>query len=238
MSPLTNVSELRPIVTAQGSSSRRLEACLTSAVGITPRARLGNRLVFIGTLSAAFASGSKVSILRAIFSVRSPEILLKHGAVLIDHKGHDAGIAVFGGISNERKAADHLTLDEIVVSPTGSGRALPREDAVVIAMIGYRGAAGLVALGCSLRSEIAKRARLLSFCGWPVESVLLSRTTDDPLRIDTSAKTRRIKRGIFILRLDISESTPGWRKARCGRCAGARFHRVRPWYRTAIDLLC
>src|SRR5512134_4013022 len=72
-------------------------------------------------------------------------------------------------------------------------------------MIGNRGAARLIALGCSLCSELAKRAWLFSFCARPIKSVFLSRTTHDPLRINTSAKTRRIERGIFILRLDVSE---------------------------------
>ena len=121
------------------------------------------------------------------------EILLKYGAVLIHNEGHDAGIAIFGRVSNERKAADHLILSEVVISATASGRALPCQDAVVIAMIRNWGAAGLVALGCSLRSEIAKRARLFSLCGRPIKSVLLSGTAYDPLCVDTSALTRRIE---------------------------------------------
>jgi hypothetical protein len=72
-------------------------------------------------------------------------------------------------------------------------------------MIGDRGAAGLIALRCSLCSELPKRARLFSFCARPIKPVFLSRSTHDVLRINTSAKIGWIERGIFILRLDVSE---------------------------------
>jgi hypothetical protein len=39
-----------------------------------------------------------------------------------------------------------------------------------------------------------------------LESVFLSRTTHDPLSIDTSTETGRVKRGAFNLRLDIGET--------------------------------
>jgi hypothetical protein len=40
-----------------------------------------------------------------------PQILLKHCAVLIDHEGNDAGIAIFGGVGDEAETADHLAID-------------------------------------------------------------------------------------------------------------------------------
>src|SRR5262249_2504920 len=44
------------------------------------------------------------------------KILLKHGAILVDNKGHDAGIAILSRVSHEREAADHLAFGQIVVS--------------------------------------------------------------------------------------------------------------------------
>jgi hypothetical protein len=52
--------------------------------------------------------GERLDLARDLLGARA-EVLLKHGALLIDHKGHDAGIAVFGWVCNERKATDHLT---------------------------------------------------------------------------------------------------------------------------------
>lgn len=73
-------------------------------------------------------------------------------------------------------------------------------------MIGDWTATGLIALGCSLCSELAKWARLSSFRARPIKPVFLSRLAHDSLRINTSAKTGWIERGIFILRLDIRET--------------------------------
>lgn len=50
-----------------------------------------------------------------------PEILLKYRTIMIDHEGHDTRIAVFGWIGEERETADHLALDEVVISAAGSG---------------------------------------------------------------------------------------------------------------------
>ncbi len=109
------------------------------------------------------------------------------------------------GTAMQREAALHLAFDQIVVGAARGAGALPREDAVVIAVIGDRLLAGLVALGRSLRGEIAERARRLSLGGRPIEAILLSRMAHDPLRIDAVAKACRIECGIFVLRLDVSE---------------------------------
>ena len=53
-----------------------------------------------------------------------PEILLVHRGVLIDHEGHDARIAVFGGEDEQRETADHLAVDQIIVGTAGRIRRL------------------------------------------------------------------------------------------------------------------
>jgi hypothetical protein len=44
------------------------------------------------------------------------EILLVDGTGMIDHEGHDAGISVLGEVCDQREAADHLPLDDVVQS--------------------------------------------------------------------------------------------------------------------------
>src|SRR6185295_15112799 len=43
-----------------------------------------------------------------------PEILLEHGAFVIDEERLHAGVAVFGGIGDEGEAADHAATHDIV----------------------------------------------------------------------------------------------------------------------------
>src|SRR6516162_11136413 len=52
------------------------------------------------------------------------EILLVDLAGMIDHEGHHTGVAVFGRIGNQRKASDHLAVDDIVHLASGRVRTL------------------------------------------------------------------------------------------------------------------
>ena len=110
------------------------------------------------------------------------------------------------GKASRRETADHLAVDQVVIGTAGCVRALAREDAVVIAVIRYRRGAGLVAFRRCLRGQLAERARCLALRGRPIEAILLSRTAHDPLGIDMRPESSGIERGVFVLRLDISET--------------------------------
>ena len=75
------------------------------------------------------------------------EILLEHGAIVTDHKSHDARIAVLRGIGDKREAANHLAFGQIVVGSARRIRALAGKDAIVISVIRDRRLTGFIALG-------------------------------------------------------------------------------------------
>src|SRR6202008_3577630 len=120
-----------------------------------------------------------------------------------DDEGHDAGIAVVGGIGDERKAADHLAFDHVVERPARGARALPGQDPIVIAVIGLRLAAGLVAFRGRVGGKLPERTVVV--VRRPIEAVLFAGTGDDPLRIDAHT-VAAILIGIFVLCVDKSEA--------------------------------
>ena len=131
------------------------------------------------------------------------QILLINRAGVIDLEGHDAGIAVFGGVSDERETADHLAIDDIVQFAAGSVWPLFRQDAKVIAVVRLRlAAADLVAFCRRLRGKFTQRT--LVTIRRPVEAILLARAGDSALRIDSRPRAAVLV-GIFILRVDIGE---------------------------------
>jgi hypothetical protein len=66
-------------------------------------------------------------------------------------------LSIFGRKGKQPKPAHHLALHKIIVGAAGSAWPLPREDAVVIAVVGDRpAAAGFVTPCRSLRGEIAE----------------------------------------------------------------------------------
>ena len=83
--------------------------------------------------------------------------------------------------------------------------ALPRENAVVVAVKRNRLLSGLISLRRCLGSELAEWAWHLAFGRRPIEAILFPWTTYNPLRIDPAAQSGRIERRIFVLRLHISE---------------------------------
>jgi hypothetical protein len=74
-------------------------------------------------------------LLRDFVGVR-PEVFLEYGAGVADDKGHHAGVTVLGRIGDERKAADHLAVDDVIGDAAGRMPALFGQDLVVVAVIG------------------------------------------------------------------------------------------------------
>ena len=79
------------------------------------------------------SSGLNAVVLRRDLRRLRPEILLVHDAVVVDHEGRDAGIAVFGRPGDQRETADHLALHDVVVRAAGRIAALAGEELVVVA---------------------------------------------------------------------------------------------------------
>src|SRR5271170_6885258 len=86
------------------------------------------------------------------------QILLINRAGMIDLEGHDAGVAVFGRIGDQREAADHLAVDDVVELAARSARPLFRQDTKIIAVVRLRlAAADLVAFRRRLRGKFTQR---------------------------------------------------------------------------------
>lgn len=54
---------------------------------------------------------------------------------MVHYESHNAGNTVFGRIGNDGKAADHLTIDDIIICASDSMHHLCLKDPVIIAMI-------------------------------------------------------------------------------------------------------
>src|SRR5262245_35373754 len=136
-----------------------------------------------------------------------PEILLEHLALVVDQERHHAGIAVLGGPRDQRKAADHAAVHDVIEDAAGRGRALPGQDLEVIAVVRDRTAANLVALPGRLRDRVAERAVRLTRRGRPIEPVLLAGTAEYPLRVDRHAVLVLRHLGVVVLRVEVSEDS-------------------------------
>src|SRR5271166_3199371 len=66
------------------------------------------------------------------------EILLEHGAVLVDQKSHKAGASVNRGPSHEGEALGHASVVHIVLRPAGRVRPLRLQHVIEIALIRRR----------------------------------------------------------------------------------------------------
>ena len=105
-------------------------------------------------LLPAFIRVKRRDALGALLGVFAEVPLMDHSCVA-DDKGHLAGVALVGRIGNERKAPDHLALDQIVERAAGRVRSLLSENTIVIAVIGPRTTAGLVTFCGRLGRELA-----------------------------------------------------------------------------------
>src|SRR6185437_1553135 len=130
----------------------------------------------------------------------SSEILLVADAGMIDHEGHNAGIAVFGGIGDQREAADHLALDDVVQGAARRVGSLPLQNSKIIPVIGRRLLSCLVSFGRCLRRQLAKRARVGVIT--PVQPILLAWAAHNALGIDPCTVAGAILFGIFVLGID------------------------------------
>jgi hypothetical protein len=140
--------------------------------------------------------------LGALLGVFAEVPLMDHSSVA-DDKGHHARVAIVGRIGNERKAPDHLALDQVVERTAGRVRSLLSENTIVIAVIGPRATAGLVTFCGRLGRELTQRA--IVAVGRPIEAILLARAADDALRIDANAVAAILFR-ILIFSIDEGET--------------------------------
>src|SRR5688572_9460706 len=88
------------------------------------------------------------------------EVGLVDDALVVDDEGHDAAVAVLGGVGDQREACGHLAVGDVAFGAAGGG--------------GRAGGGGAgVAFGCRLSGQVAKRAALLAGFGGPEQAVVL-----------------------------------------------------------------
>src|SRR5271169_5559397 len=113
-----------------------------------------------------------------------PKVFLVHHTVLVDDEGHDAGIAILGGIGHEGEAADQFTVHQVVARAAFGRGSLCGEHAVIVA-VERRLLALLyvVALAGGVHEQRPDGARGFVISGLPVESVVLAVVADELERI-------------------------------------------------------
>src|SRR5262249_48294713 len=131
------------------------------------------------------------------------QILLVDLALMADNERHHAGVAIIRWHGDGGEAGDHVAVNDVVVAPARRILALPREDAIVVALVGI---AGLV-LGQVARllgDEGPEGARLVRIIlRLPVETVLLAGAADELLGIFEDIVAVAIRAGILHLGIDI-----------------------------------
>src|SRR4029453_6700981 len=147
-------------------------------------------------------------------SCLGPQILRIHDAVVIHDEGHDAGVAVLDREGDQREAAEHLALDEVVVSTACSARPLRCQQSVDVAAISLAGGNAFLEVALAARpcELIAERTRQLVAGGRPVQAVLVAFGARQLLRILQQRLPLRI--ASVVLALGIHE-----RRARLDRVA-------------------
>src|SRR5262249_46672951 len=133
------------------------------------------------------------------------EIFFVHHAVMIDDKGHHAGISIFGRIGHEPKAADHLAIDDVIRRAAAGGGALLGEDFKVIAVVRRAAFADPVTLPGRAADKFATRAFIAAGRSRPIQSVFFALAADDALGINTGADAM-IPGGVLVLRVHISQT--------------------------------
>ncbi len=63
------------------------------------------------------------------------KILLKDRAGVIDYKGHDARVAVFGGVGDQCETADHLAFDDVIKCASRRIGSLPPQYSKKVSMV-------------------------------------------------------------------------------------------------------
>jgi hypothetical protein len=95
---------------------------------------------------------------------------------VIDDEAHDARVAVFDRECEQREAADHLAVDQIIVSTACSARSLRREQSIDVAAISRAGGNALleISFAAGARELHAERTLWLIARGRPVQAVLVA----------------------------------------------------------------
>ena len=166
------------------------------------------------------------------FAGFGPQVLLQHLPMVADQQGHDPGLAVLGREGHQGKAGDHVAVDHIIIpaagrrgSPAGSGpgsntRGKVRGASPAREILGHPGTEGAL---------LSAR-----YSGVPVEAVLLSGGTDNPLGELPHAAVIPDLAGICTLGDQVIPAEGDGVGARWRRCAGSRSPRAPPPSGSAI----
>ena len=134
------------------------------------------------------------------------EIFLIDDAVLIDDEGHDAGIAIGGRIGDQRKAARHMAIDDIILSAAGRVLSLLGQNVEIVAVIGPRlwmRRTGPITGRPGARDERPQRAFLFAGFDGPIEPIALADLAHEVLRVFRRAAGPQVLGGIFALGRDV-----------------------------------
>src|SRR5580658_6088542 len=113
------------------------------------------------------------------------EILLIDNAIPVYEKGHHAGGAVLGGISDEGEALGHSAVHDVILCASGRMLTLARQNMKEIAAIRSRraGFAFLVTLGNGRSNQGPDRALGLIVRNLPVKAIVLAFIAEDLLGV-------------------------------------------------------
>jgi hypothetical protein len=137
-----------------------------------------------------------------LFERFQPEVLLVNHAVLTDDEGPDSSYVVYSGRSDEGKSADHDTLHYKVHFAKRCRRALSLQNLEEIAMVWFR--AARIALFDRAGNVFAHRTIPLAVGVLPSQTILFTRSADDPLRVLIYLVDRALLKSIVVLLFDVT----------------------------------
>src|SRR5207342_726847 len=120
-----------------GACSRPWPARVSGAPGLEPGTRLDSRPPDCRLTLVHLAPG-RVRIVDGHLSGRGvgswPQIFFTHGAVLVDHEGHDTGDVVLRRPGHECEPSGQLAFDDVAPGAARGDSPLPGQDPEVVAM--------------------------------------------------------------------------------------------------------
>src|SRR5262249_19802337 len=135
-------------------------------------------------------------------SVRT-EVLLIDDSIVAHHEGHYSGDAILRRNSNEREAADHRSVHNVIHLSERRVRPLPLQYSKKVAMVGLLRSGGVTALD-GARHIFTDGAAPRAVWVLPCKAVLLPGSADDFLRILIDVRVVMLRHCVFVLRFDKS----------------------------------